>query len=140
MNIRDRFQAYAADFELSYADDDWNRLVKYFSVDASYDSGDGSATADGRDSVLQKLKNSVNALDRKMEQRDLKFHSFSSEGDTVIAPWTVRYSTMGLPTLEINGTEFARFEGDAIVELRDEFSTESQVALGTWMEAHGGNL
>ncbi len=81
MNIEDRFQAYAADFELSYADD-----------------------------------------------------------DTVVVQWTARYTSTGLPALEINGTEFARFEGNAIAELRDEISEESQAVFGAWMEAYGGAL
>ena len=140
MNIQDRFQAYAADFELSYADDDWSRLAQYFTADASYDSGDGSQPADGRDAVLQKFQNSVNGLDRAMGQRDVELHSVATDGDTVVAEWTARYTNTRLPALEIHGTEFARFDGDAIAELRDEISSESQAVFGAWMEAHGGEL
>ncbi len=139
MNIEDRYQAYAADFELSYADDDWSRLAGYFTEDASYDGGDGTEAAIGREAVLQKFQDSVNALDRTMGQRDLQLHSISIAGDTVVAPWTVRYANTGLPTLEISGTEFARFEGGAIAELRDEISAESLAAFAAWMEAHGGS-
>lgn len=140
MNIEDRFQAYAADFELSYADDDWSRLAQYFTADASYDSGDGLEAATGRDTVLQKFQDSVNGLDRAMGQRDVQLHSVLTDGDTVVAEWTARYTNTRLPALEINGTEFARFDGDAIAELRDEISTESQAAFGAWMEVHGGAL
>ncbi len=140
MNIEDRFQAYAADFELSYADDDWSRLAQYFTADASYDSGDGSDTANGREAVLQKFQDSVNGLDRTMGQRDVQLHSVSNDGETVVAEWTARYINTGLPALEINGTEFARFDGDAIAELRDEISAESLTVFGAWMEAHGGAL
>ena len=140
MNIEDRFQAYAADFELSYADDDWSRLAQYFTADASYDAGDGSETATGRDAVLQKFQDSVNGLDRTMGQREVQLHSVVSDGDTVVAEWTACYTNTGLPPLEISGTESARFDGDAIAELRDEISAESQAAFGSWMEAHGGAL
>jgi len=140
MNIEDRFQAYAADFELSYVDDDWSRLAKHFTVDASYDSGDGSEAATGRDAVLQKFQDAVNGLDRAIGRRELQLHSVSSEGDTVVAEWTVRYTSSSLPPLEINGTEFARFDGNAIAELRDEISKESQAVLGAWMQAHGSAL
>ena len=140
MNIEDRFQAYAADFELSYADDDWSRLAQYFTADASYDSGDGSEAANGRNAVLQKLQDSVNGLDRAMGQRDVQLRSVFTDGDTVVAQWTARYTSTGLPALEINGTEFARFDGDAIAELRDEISTESLAVFGAWMDAHGGAL
>jgi hypothetical protein len=140
MNIEDRFQAYAADFELSYADDDWSRLAKHFTTDASYDMGDGSETATGRDAVLQKFQNSVNGLDRAIGERDVQVRSVSSDGDTVVAEWTARYTSTSLPALEVNGTEFARFDGDAIAELRDEISKESLAVFGAWMQAHGGTL
>ena len=83
MNIEDRYQAYAAEFELSYADDDWSRLAGYFTEDASYDGGDGTEAAIGRGEVLQKFQDSVNALDRTMGQRELQLHSVSIAGDTV---------------------------------------------------------
>ena len=140
MNIEDRFQAYAADFELSYVDDDWSRLAKYFTTDASYDAGDGSEAATGCDAVLQKFQDAVNGLDRAIGQRDVQLHSVSSDGDTVVAEWTARYTSTSLPALEINGTEFARFDGDAIAELRDEISKESLAVFGAWMQAHGSAL
>ena len=140
MNIQDRFQAYAADFELSYADDDWSRLAQYFTADASYDPGDGSDLVNGRDAVLKKFQDSVNAVDRTMEQRDLQLYGISTDGDTVLARWTIRYTNPGLPTLELNGTEFARFHGDTIIELRDEINSESLAEFGAWMEAHSNKL
>ena len=140
MNIEDRFQAYAADFELSYDDDNWSRLAQYFTVDASYDSGDGSDAATGRDAVLQKFQDAVNGLDRAMGQRDVQLHGISIDGDTVVVDWTARYTNTGMPILEINSTEFARFEGDAIAELRDDISMESQAVFTAWMEANGSAL
>ncbi len=140
MNIEDRFQAYAADFESSYADDNWDRLAQYFTVDASYDAGDGSDAAVGRDAVLQKFQDAVNGLDRAMGQRDVQLHNVSTDGDTVVAQWTARYTNPGLPVLEIKGVEFARFDGDAIAELRDEISEESLAVFAGWMEAHGAAL
>jgi hypothetical protein len=140
MNTEERFQAYAADFELSYVDDDWSRLARHFTADASYDSGDGSEAASGRDAVLQKFQDAVNGLDRAIGQRDVQLHSVSRDGDTVVAEWTARYTRPGLPALEINGTEFARFDGEAIAELRDEISEESLAVFTAWMQAHGGAL
>ena len=142
MNIQDKFQAYAADFELSYADDDWSRLSQYFIADASYhlDAGDGSDGATGREAILQKFQDSVNGLDRAMGQRELLLHNVKTNDNTVVAEWTARYTSTSLPSLEINGTEFARFDGDAIAELRDELSAESVAVFGAWMEAHGGAL
>lgn len=81
--MEQRFQAYAADFELAYADDDWSRVASHFTEDASYDAGDGSKIAFGRDAILLKLKGTVDGLDRQMDQRDLELHSISSSDDMV---------------------------------------------------------
>ncbi|MFT7287478.1 MAG: hypothetical protein ACI87W_001592 [Halieaceae bacterium] len=140
MNIEHQFQAYAADFELAYADDDWSRIAHYFSVDSSYDAGDGSELATGRTAVLLKLKGAVDGLDRQMDRRDLQLHSTSSSGNVVIATWTVRFSKNKLPMLEISGSEVARFSGKEISELRSVINEESVAVYGAWMAAHGSSL
>jgi hypothetical protein len=137
MSIEERFLAYAADFEVSYEDNDWSRLAQYFTEEASYDGGDGSAVAQGRDAVLQKFEDAVDGLDRRMGSRDVIPGQLSTEGDTVVLLWIARYSTEGLPVLEIDGTEYARFEGDQIAELRDVISEQGQANLVDWMAAHG---
>jgi hypothetical protein len=139
MTIQDRFFEYADAFEVSYVDDDWSRLAQYFTEDASYDSGDGKPAA-GREAVLQKLADAVNGMDRLMGNREVSFQAHTIEGNTVIIPWTGRYTTDGLPALEIEGVEFARFEGERIAELRDELKPESIQAIGAWMGAHGDKL
>jgi hypothetical protein len=35
-DLTQRFEAYAADFELTFVDDDWSRLEQYFTDDAVY--------------------------------------------------------------------------------------------------------
>ena len=140
MSIQDRFMAYAADFEVSYDDNDWSRLAQYFTENASYDAGDGSAAAHGREQVLQKFCDSVDGLDRRMGSRQVIPGDVSTQGDTVVLQWTARYETEGLPTLEFNGTEYARFEGDRIAELRDDITPEGLAAVGAWMNAHGAAL
>ncbi|MFT4767642.1 MAG: ketosteroid isomerase-like protein [Glaciecola sp.] len=140
MNIEQQFQAYAADFELAYVDDDWSRVADHFTKDASYDSGDGSDAALGRDAIMLKLKGAVDGLDRQMEQRELQLHSLSSSGDVVTAEWTIRFIRKDLPTLEISGSEVARFSGIQITELRSVIKDESLVTFAAWMEAHGAHL
>ena len=109
-------------------------------MDASYDSGDGSEVAIGRDAVLEKFQGSVNGLDRLMGQREVQLHNVSTTGDTEMVEWTARYVTAGLPALEIKGVEFARFDGDSIAQLRDEIGADSLALVGAWMEAHGSAL
>ncbi|WOJ92869.1 nuclear transport factor 2 family protein [Congregibacter variabilis] len=140
MDIEQRFQAYASDFELAYADDDWSRVGAHFSPDASYDAGDGSAPAFGRDAILLKLKNAVDGLDRKMDKRDLRFHSVSSNADVVTANWTIRFSRQGMPTLEVSGSEVARVADSQIIELKSVIKEESLLTFAQWMDNHGDNL
>jgi hypothetical protein len=140
MSIEERFLAYAADFEVSYEDNDWSRLAQYFTDEASYDGGDGSPAAQGRDAVLLKFENAVDGLDRQMGSREVIPGKLSTEGDTVVLLWTARYSTEGLPVLEIEGTEYARFEGDRMAELRDVISEQGQANMVDWMAAHGDAL
>jgi hypothetical protein len=87
--------------------------------------------------VLQKFEDAVDGLDRRMGSRDVIPGQLSTEGDTVVLLWIARYSTEGLPVLEIDGTEYARFEGDQIAELRDVISEQGQANLVGWMAAHG---
>ena len=140
MNIEQQFQAYAADFELAYVDDDWSRVAAHFTKDASYDSGDGSDAALGRDAIILKLKEAVDGLDRQMDQRDLQLHGLSSNGNVVTAEWTIRYTRKGLPTLEVSGSEVAQFSENQMTELRSVINDESLVASATWMKAHGASL
>jgi hypothetical protein len=139
MNIEERFLEYAAAFEESYEDNDWSRLAVFFTETASYDNGEGEA-AHGRDAVLAKLRGSVDGLDRLMDSRGVQLRSLTSEGDTVTMEWTASYTKAGLPDLEFKGTEYARFEGDGIAELRDELVPGSGEILGAWLDAHGASL
>jgi hypothetical protein len=141
MSIQDRFQQYADAFEVSYEDDDWSRLAQYFTEEASYDSGDGTGPAAGRDALLEKLKSAVDGLDRAMDSRSVTFlQPPITEGDTVIVNWSAVYTKAGLPDVELLGCEYAHFEGDCIAQLRDEIEPASIEALTAWMGAHGAAL
>ncbi len=137
MSIQDRYQAYAAAFEESYADDDWSRIEQYFTEDAVYE---GDPDARGREAVLAKLKGGIDAFDRKMDKRIPDFHAPTVEGNTLVMKWTVTYEKAGAPDLVISGIETAVFEGDRIALLRDDFDPEAQKIMGEWMAAHGAKL
>jgi hypothetical protein len=115
------FGVYAAAFEESLNDDDWTRLEQYFTTDASYLPGDGTQ-AKGRDAVLQALKDSVNALERKCDSRELVGDPEISEaGDTVTLKFTIRYTKEGLPDLLLPGYETAVFVDGEIQKMEDVF-------------------
>jgi SnoaL-like domain len=137
MDIQDRYTEYADAFEQTYEDDDWSRIAQYFTANAVYE---GDPVARGRDAVLERLKNSVNGFDRRMDSRTVKFEKPTVDGDTVTVKWKATYTKNGLPNLEISGKEFATFEGNRIAILRGEFDTAAQQAMGDWMQKHGKAL
>ena len=136
MSITDRFMEYAAAFEETFEDDDWTRLEQYFTEDATYDGGLGEV-AQGRDAVFAFMRNSVNMLDRRMDSRTLTAEPPSVEGDTLSLSWAIKYTIAGQPDLHGSGVEYARFEGDRIAELRDEYTPEAIEAFGAWLAANG---
>lgn len=139
MSLEHRFLEYAEAFEQSYLDNDWFRLAQYFTENAVYDSGDGEP-AQGRQAVLAKFEGAVDGLDRLMDKRALDFMPPQTEDDTVSIEWTVRYSKAGAPDLEIGGMEFARFEGERIAHLWDEFKPGVMESIAEWMATHGEKL
>ncbi len=115
------FGAYAADFETSLLDDDWSRLEQYFAPDASYRPGDGSE-ANGRDAVLEALKDSVNALERKSDSRGLVGEPEVTEsGDTITLKFSLKYTKAGMPDLILSGYETVQYADGVIVKMEDVF-------------------
>jgi len=138
MGIAERYQAYADAFELTYADDDWSRIEPYFTDDAVYEGGGEDAA--GRAAVIAKLRDGVNAFDRKMDSRTPEFQTPAVDGDTLTMRWAVTYAKAGVPDLVISGLETAVFRGDRIARLRDDLDPEAARAMGAWMAAHGASL
>src|SRR5262245_8149981 len=137
MGIQDRYLEYADAFEKSYDDDDWSRIDQYFTENAVYE---GEPLASGRAAVLARLKNGVDNFDRRMDSRSLSFEKPSVKGDTVTVRWKAKYTKKGLPDLAISGLEHAKFDGNRIQTLRDEFDPPAQKAMGDWMQKHGKAL
>jgi ketosteroid isomerase-like protein len=126
------FGTYAAAFELSLKDDDWSRLEQHFSHDAVYLPGDGTEAV-GRDAVIQALQDSVNALERKCDSRDLVGEpKISESGDTITLKFTIKYSKKDLPDLILHGYETAQFSNGSILRMEDVFDDPS--AMLDWVE------
>ena len=137
MSIQDRYQAYADAFEESYLDDDWARIEPFFTEGAVYE---GDPEANGRDALIAKLKNGVDAFDRRMDSRTPDFNTPTVNGDVLTMKWQVTYTKAGAPDLVISGVEIATFEGDRIARLRDDFDPAAEKAMGEWMTQHGAKL
>jgi SnoaL-like domain len=137
MGIQDRYLEYADAFEESYEDDDWSRIEQYFTENAVYE---GEPLARGRAAVLARLKNGVDNFDRRMDSRTLSFDKPTVKGDTVTVRWKATYTKKGLPDLTISGAELAKFDGNRIQTLRDEFDPAAEKSMGDWMQKHGKSL
>ena len=139
MSNVDQFQAYAAAFEETYADDDWQRLEKYFTADAVYAPGDGTEAV-GRDQVIAQLRDGVNGLDRRFDSRALAATPPSAEGDTVSLSWQLTLSKKGAPDITATGVEHASYTDGVISRLEDVYDEGTVEGLGEWMAAHGDSL
>lgn len=127
------FGVYAAAFEESLQDDNWDRLAEYFAPEAVYLPGDGTQ-AEGRAAVLQALQDSVNALERKCDSRVLEGEpDISEEGDTITLRFTLRYTCSGRPDLRLVGYETAQFSDGLIVRMEDVF--EDPAGMIEWRNA-----
>jgi len=127
------FGNYAADFEQSLRDDDWTRLEQYFSADACYLPGDGTE-ASGHAAVMQALKDSVNALEKKSDSRELIGEPQVSEaGDTITLNYTLKYTKSGMPDLDLKGCETIDFANGLIQRMEDVF--ENAAEMQNWRES-----
>lgn len=115
MSNLNQFAAYAAAFEKSLLDDDWGRLEQYFSADAHYLPGDGSEAV-GRDASIQALQDSVNALERRCDSRDLLGQPDIAEaGDTITLGYQIKYAKVGVGEFVLIGTETIQYADGVIV-------------------------
>ena len=125
-----RFATYAADFEKTLLDDNWARLEPFFAESASYLPGDGTE-AKGRAAAIQALKDSVEALERRCETRELIGEpGISEQGATVTLTYSIRYGKAGVPDFVLNGVETIDYVDGQIVRMEDIF--EDSDALAAW--------
>jgi hypothetical protein len=145
MELVERFQKYAGEFEKTYVDDDWSRIAPYFAEDAVYVVRDMPiflTDAKGRDAVLAALKGSINGFDRRCASRTIEFTAPLSVTDqTVTIHWRGTYTQSGAPNLEFAGIEEAHYnEAGEIVRLADIYEAEAIQIVSRWMEEHGDKL
>jgi len=124
------FGNYAADFEQSLRDDDWTRLEQYFAADSSYLPGDGTEAV-GRAAAMQAMQDSVNALERKSDSRELIGEpDISESGDTITLNFELKYTKSGLPDLNLKGCETIEYADGLIKRMEDVF--ENQAEMQSW--------
>jgi len=142
MNILHLFETYAAQFELTFADDDWQRLEQHFHADVVYiTSGFQGSRVAGRPLVLETLRNNVLNFDRKCDSRQLR----TTEGPVVAGEkltrtWQCRFTLNGAEDLLIEGRETVIFKDSRIIQLEEEILPHSVARMKSWMAANGNRL
>ena len=137
MNLVERFQAYAEDFERTFADDDWSRLEQYFTEDAAYSTTANGLRVEGRGAVFAVLQASVSSFDRRCSTRTLvTTHGPQARGNEVHREWSAKFTLEGAPDIEIRGSERAVFDGDRIRLLEVTMTPETLSRLMSYAATH----
>jgi len=142
MGIIDTFESFAADFEAAVEDDDWSRLGKYLTEDATYlNVGGPDPKCEGRDAILAFLKADVANSDRRFDTRTLiALTPPATEGNRLSRQWRCTYTLASVPDLVVEGEARYVFEGDLIKEIEEEITPASMQNLDGWMQKYGDRL
>ncbi|MDH3457923.1 MAG: hypothetical protein OER90_13875 [Gemmatimonadota bacterium] len=135
-----RFLEYATAFEQTFADDNWVRLEAYFTPDAIY-AVTGEAPLGGRwkgrNQLLRHLRESVNELDRKFDERRVEPVGVPKiEEEAFEMGWRGIYKKAGCPDLVFEGTERATFKGERILLLEDTLEHGADQRIRDYMERY----
>ncbi len=126
------FSEYAAAFEETLKDDNWQRLEQYFAENASYAPGDGTI-GNGLSGVIDALKGSVESLEGKRDSRELMGQpDVQEDGDTITLKFALKYTKAGMPDLDMLGTEIIQYQDGLIIKMEDIF--DDAEAMMSWRD------
>lgn len=143
MNLLERFFAYAQDFELTYLDDDWTRLEKYFAPDAVYrveGAGNFDCVLEGRDAVFQGIRCFLDGFDRQCSREIRLVGTPTVEGNTVRFQGDALYRRGESPVFVLSIEEAAEFRDGLIVSLSDRYAPSVNAEMQEWMVRWGQGL
>ncbi len=135
MTVLESSMAYAGDFERSYEDDDWDRIIPYFADDAVYEVASEvfGSTMKGPAAIIKGLKKSLDGFDRKFATRTIELIGQPEiDGDEIRLQWSVLYTQDGVAPYQLNGRSTVRLSGDKIVYLADHYDADADAALIDW--------
>ena len=143
MDTLEQFGAYAADFEATFADDDWMRISERYHPDIRYlvTGSPYDCELKGRDAVIAGLKKALDGFDRRFDRRVL-----SPAGDPAIEPGKVSfpahclYEKDGLPTLEFNLTETVALNDDGLITLIHDDYPAGQDHVHEWLNSNSADF
>jgi len=140
MDIVQQFMAYAGDFERTLADDDWQRLRRYFADDAVYEvkANAFGCRLTGPTAIFAGIRKSLNGFDRKFSKRDIAVTKGPDvSGNEIRLSWAVTYHKDGVPPFVLRGSSVARYAGDKIAYLADSYDPAVGDELAAWQRESG---
>ena len=140
MNPAEVFLAYAADFEKSFADDDWTRLERHFTAETTYrvESSRFGCELAGPAAIGAGMKKSLDGFDRVFDSREIAVTEAPRiEDDVLRVGWTVTYTKGDLPPFALRGISTARIADDRILELVDAFDEAMGEEMDRWQDETG---
>jgi hypothetical protein len=142
MDILPLFMAYARDFELTLADDDWTRLAQYFAADAVYEVvAPFGCRLVGPPAIFKGMKKSLDGFDRKFARRDVEVTSGPDiSGDQMALGWKVVYHQDGVPPFVLRGRSTVRYADGRIVQLADSYDASVATEFAAWQREAGLKL
>lgn len=143
MDTLQTFLAYAADFEKTFADDDWLRLTPYFAEDAVYrvESEVMGCELTGPAAIFKGMKKALDGFDRRLENRTIDVTDGPNvDGDEMTVSWAVTYTHSGLESLTLRGESLARAHEGKITLLVDRYTPEMDGESRVWMRDSGLGL
>jgi len=136
MDLLELYQEYEQDFEKTYADDHWQRLERYFTEDAIYQTyGTAGRRTKGRDKVFRRLQKELDALPRRCAwRRVVTTNGPEVDDNRVLRSWVVTFHIDGAADLMIEGSERITFDGNRISMIEQEPSETAERHLLAWMK------
>ncbi len=142
MGIVEIFESFAEDFEACIEDDNWERLKKYFTEDATYlNVGGPDPKCEGPDAIIEFFKSYISNNDRLFDSRTLTaLTSPKAEGNRLSRKWRSTYTLARTPDLVLEGEARYLFDGDLIKEMEQELTAESMQKMEEWSKKYGDRL
>jgi ketosteroid isomerase-like protein len=139
------FFDYARDFEIALATGDFARLARHFAPDAVHAvAGEGVFDQDdrGRDAVIEGLRRSVSALDRRFALRvpEVLAGPIRREDGGLWMHWRMTFRHPGVPDLEVEGEHVAHYDGGVIARIDERLLAGSDRRANEHLAQHDAAL
>ncbi|MCX2980536.1 nuclear transport factor 2 family protein [Halieaceae bacterium IMCC14734] len=143
----DQVLKFAAGFEETYIDDNWERLLPFFTENAKYTvvGGPMACEIEGRSAILAGLKKSLDGLDRRFSERRIEVTGgpeilHLDAGEKVMLNWEASYELAGLDCPVLPGSSVITVVDGLITHLQDEYDDVEVEPFAKWLAENGADF